>query len=165
LTIVFSISAFIINMLTSTKLLWSLTPISGMWLTWLVLGIPIIKKKVTPLMIVLDDIVVSVFLNIIDATLNHQGWAMGYAVPFILCGSAMVITVIVLLTRVNWGEFYLFQVFIVAICFMPIIVRLFISFTSWPSIMSAAYGLFTVIGMLVLADKKFKHETKKRFDF
>jgi hypothetical protein len=163
LTIVFSISAFLINMLIPYECLWSMIPISAMWLLWLVLGIPIIKRKITPLMIVLDNIVISIFLNIIDVTLDQQGWAMSYVVPFILVGSALAITIIFLLTKIDWKDYYPSQMAIVALCFIPLIIRLFISFIFWPSVVSAAYGFATILGMIILGNKKFKHETKKRF--
>lgn len=165
LTIFFSLSLFAVNMLTSYEYLWSMIPISAMWLLWMVIGIPIIKRKVTPLMIALDNVVVSIFLNIIDVTLDQQGWAMSYAVPFVLCGSALIITIIIMVTRINWKEFYLFQMVIVAICFVPIIFRIFFSFIFWPSVVSAGYGLVTILGMLILGNKRFKHEMKKRFHF
>lgn len=164
-TIVLTISAFIVNMLTPYNNLWSFIAISAMWLLWLVFGVPIIKRKITPLMIVLDNIALGVFLNIIDMTLNQQGWAMSYVVPFILCGSALIITIIVKFTKLTWREFYLFQIAIVSICFIPIIIRIFFNFVLWPSLISAVYGLVTILGMLLFAYRKFKHETKKRFHF
>lgn len=163
LTIVFSVAIFMINMLIPYKYLWSMIPISGMWLMWFVLGIPIIKKKVTPLMIIFDTVIVSIFLNVIDVTLNQNGWAMSYVVPFILSGSALIITVIILLTKVNWRSFYPFQLTIVIICFIPLVVRIFFSFLFWPSLVSAVYGLVTILGMLIFGYRKFKHETVKRF--
>lgn len=163
LTIVFSLSAFLLNLLTPYKYFWSMIPISGMWLLWLVLGIPIIKKRITPSMIVLDNIIVSVFLNIIDITLNQQGWAMSYVVPFILMGSALAITIVFMLTKIDWKEYYPSQMAIVGLCFIPLTIRIFISFIFWPSVISAAYGFVTILGMVILGNKKFKHETKKRF--
>lgn len=163
LTIVFSLSIFLLNLLTPYKYFWSLIPISGMWLLWLVLGIPIIRKKITPAMIVLDNIIISIFLNIIDVTLTQQGWAISYVVPFILVGSTLAITIVFMLTKIDWKDYYPSQIAIVGLCFIPLIIRIFISFIFWPSVISAAYGFFTILGMIILGNKKFKHETKKRF--
>jgi hypothetical protein len=136
-----------------------------MWLLLPVLGIPFAKKKITPLMIVLDNIAVCIFLVILDATVDKQEWAMSYVVPFVLFGSAFIVTIIVLLKKMTWRELYLFQLSIAAICFMPIIARIFFVFVFWPSIISAVYGLITIIAMIIFSDKRLKFESKKRFHF
>jgi hypothetical protein len=165
LTIVFTIFMFTINLLTPHRFIWSMIPISAVWLIWLVFGIPIIKKKITPLMIFQDNIIISIFLIIIDVTLKQNGWAMSYVVPFILSGSAFVITLMVMYIKMTWKEFYLFQMTIVAICFIPIVTRLFFRYEFGPSIVSAIYGLVTILAMAMFGDKKFKYETKKRLHF
>lgn len=165
LTVAASILLFIINMITLDKYLWSIIPISAIWLLWLYLGVPIIKKKITPLMIVLNNAIVSVFLIIVDITTGNKGWAMSYVVSFILFGSALVVTIIILLTKITWKKFYLSQMTIVVICFAPLIARIFFSFVFWPSIVAATYGVITILGMLIFSYKKFKYETKKQFHF
>lgn len=162
ITIVLSISSLVINMLVTPKMYWSITSIFGMWLIWITAGMPIIRGRITPLMILMDDIVISVFLYVIDITYGNTGWAMSYAVPLVLSGSALIITIIVVAARINWREFYLFELAIVIICITPIILRQFMDFVLWPSIASAAYGVFTFIGIIVLGHKKLTHETKKR---
>jgi hypothetical protein len=162
LSIVLSISSFTVNMLTPHINLWSVTAIFGMWLAWLVVGIPIVKGRLTPMMIIIDDITISIFLYVVDRTFGNLGWAMDYAVPFVLCGSALVITVIVIAVKINWREFYLFQLAIVVICAIPLILREFMDFVLWPSIVSAIYGILTFIGIIILGNRKIKYETKKR---
>lgn len=163
ISIVSTITIFIINMLTPHKYMWGITPIAGVWLALLVFGIPITKKKITPSMIILDNIAISIFLIIVDINLGYSGWAMSYVVPFILCGSALIVTIIVMYTKMTWKEFYLFQMAIVVICFIPIIARAYFDFVFWPSIISAAYGLVTILAMIIFGDKKLKYEIKKRF--
>jgi hypothetical protein len=165
LTAAFSILLFTINMITLDRYLWSIIPICAMWLLWLYLGVPIIKKKITPLMIVLNNGIVSIFLIIVDITTGNKGWAMSYVVSFILFGSALIVTIVALLTKITWKKFYLSQMTIVVICFIPLITRIFFSFVFWPSIVAATYGVITILGMLIFSYKKFKYETKKQFHF
>lgn len=165
ITIVSTIAISIVNMFTPHRYLWGIIPIAGVWLALLVFGVPITKKRITSSMIILDNIVISIFLIIVDVTLGQNGWAMSYVVPFVLSGSALVVTLIVMFTKMTWKEFYLFQMAIVVICFIPIIARSFFNFVLWPSIISAAYGLITILAMIIFGDKKLKYEIKKRFHF
>lgn len=160
-----SIILFTINVLTFSTTLWSVVPISAIWLLIPVISLPFAKKKVTPLMIVLDNILICLFLLILDAATGKDEWAMSYVVPFILSGSSFTITIIVLLKKLTWKELYLFQLSIAAICFIPIVARVFFVFVFWPSIVSAVYGLITIIAMLIFSDKQLKFESKKRFHF
>ncbi len=165
ITIISTITISIVNMFTPHRYLWGIIPIAGVWLALLVFGVPITKKRITSSMIILDNIAISIFLIIVDVTLGQNGWAMSYVVPFVLSGSALVVTIIVMFTKMTWKEFYLFQMAIVVICFIPIIARSFFNFVLWPSIISAAYGLITILAMIIFGDKKLKYEIKKRFHF
>jgi predicted nucleic acid-binding Zn ribbon protein len=164
-TIVFIIIMLTINILTPYKYFWSIIPVSAVFVIWQVVGVPIYKKTITPFMIFIDNAIISIFLIIIDLTIGNKGWAISYAVPFILFGSALIVTIIVIYIKMTWKEFYYFQLSIAAICFIPIIARAFFKFVFWPSLLSAAYGLITIIGMIIFGDKRFKHELKKRFHF
>ncbi|MDP4091619.1 MAG: DUF6320 domain-containing protein, partial [Bacillota bacterium] len=154
-----------VNLLTSPQYLWSIIPVSAMWLVLPVLGVPFAKKKLTPLMLVLDNVTVSIFLVIIDYVVDGQEWAMSYVVPFVLFGSALIVTIIVLCRKMTWRELFLFQLSIAAICFIPVIASRFFDFVFWPSAASAVYGIITIVGMLIFGDKSLKYETKKRFHF
>jgi hypothetical protein len=99
----------------------------------------------------------------LDRTFSKRGWALAYVIPFVLCGSALAMTIVITAARISWRHFYLFEGSMVIICCIPLILSRFMYFILWPSIVSAAYGLTTLIGMIVLGNRKLKHETKKRF--
>jgi hypothetical protein len=97
--------------------------------------------------------------------IGYRGWAMGRVVPFVLSGSSMVVTIVVMFTKMTWRRLYLFEMAIAIICFIPLIMSGFFDFVFWPSIVSAAYGLITIIGMIIFGDRRLKYEAKKRFHF
>lgn len=165
IAILTSIVLFTVNILTYSKYLWFIIPVSAIWLTFFLIGIPLFKRELTPKMIVLDTLASSAFLVLMDCVTGYKGWSMSYVVPFLIFGSSAATTCTVMLKKMTWKEFYLFQMSIVAICFIPILARIFFKFVFWPSIISAVYGLITIIGMFILGDRKFKFETKKRFHF
>lgn len=165
LTISSSIIIFTVNILTLDNYLWSIIPICALWLLLPIIGVPINKGRITPLMIVMDNVLICIFLVILDITVGSGDWAMSYVVPFVLSGSALIVTIIVLLRKMTWKELYLFQLSIVFVCFIPIIARIFFTFMFWPSIVSAVYGILTIFAMFIFSDKDMKFESKKRFHF
>lgn len=163
--IIVTMTVFFVNMLTPHKFIWSIIPGTAIWMLWLSIAVPFIKRKITPRMIVIDNVMISIFLIIIDVTFKQDAWAMSYVVPFVLSGSALIVTIIVLCLKMTWKEFYYYQLAIAIICFIPLIARCYFNFIIWPSIVSAIYGAITIIGMLIFGDKKLKFEAKKRLHF
>lgn len=158
-----SIALLAVNLLTYENSLWSIIPISSVWLAFLILGLPITLRRITPFMIIMDNVILSFYLVIVDVATGYTGWAMGYAVPLMLFGSSLTVTIIVMCTRMTLRKFFLFQLAIAVICFIPLIMREFFDFVFWPSIVSAAYGFLTILGMLIFGDKKLRFEAKKRY--
>lgn len=163
--LVITIILLMINLLTSQKYFWSFVVIFAVWNTFFILIKPFIKKKITAMMVVEDNILICIFLVVVDSTFKQNGWAMSYVVPFVIWGSSLIVTMIVICIKMTWKEFYLFEVSIAILCFIPIIVGLLFNYVLWPSIVSAVYGAITLIAMIIFGDKKFKYETKKRMHF
>jgi hypothetical protein len=158
-TIVFSLSSYYANKLTPHRGWWSVIVIYSLWLSWLLIGLPIIKKKLTLFLIVLDYISVSGFLYMLDIISGHGGWAFGYVVPFLLCGSSLIISIVFIASQVNWRGFFLYEVFAAIMCFVPLLLNRTVR---WPGTVSAVYGVLTIIGLVILGNRNFKNETKKR---
>lgn len=161
-TIIYTLFMFGLNLITPHRYYWSIIPIASVWMLWILFGVPFTNRKLTPFMMILDNVIISVLLIIIDSTFDLKGWTMSYIGPFVPSGTAFIITIIVICLKTTWKEFYFFQITIVAACCIPIISKLFYNFELWPSIVSALYGLVTILAMIIFGDKRFKYEAKKR---
>jgi len=164
-TIIYTLFMFGMNLITPHKYYWSFIPICAVWILWLLIGVPIMQRNLTPFMMIFDNVIISIFLIIIDTTFNLGGWTMSYIGPFIPSATALIITIIVVFLKTTWKEFYFFQITIAAACCMPIITKLFFNFELWPSIVSALYGVVTILAMIIFGDKRFKYEANKRLHF
>lgn len=164
-TIIYTLFMFGINLITPHKYYWSIIPIFAVWMLWILFGVPLMKGKLTPLMMIFDNIIISILLIAIDTTFSLKGWTMSYIGPFVPSATAFIITIIVVCLKTTWREFYSFQMTIAVVCFLPIVTKLFYSFELWPSIVSALYGIVTILTMIIFGDKKFKYEAKKRLHF
>lgn len=164
-TIIYTLLMFGINLITPHKYYWSIIPVFATWMLWILFGIPFMKGKLTPLMMIFDNVIISILLIAIDITFSLKGWTMSYIGPFVPSATALIITIIAACLKTTWKEFYSFQMTIAAVCCIPIIAKLFYSFKLWPSIVSALYGIVTILAMIIFGDKKFKYEAKKRLHF
>jgi hypothetical protein len=165
LSFIYTIFMFGINLITPHRYYWSIIPIISVWMLWILLGIPIVKGRLAPSMMILDNVIISVLLISIDITFSLKGWTMSYIGPFIPSATALIITLISVFLKMTWKEFCYFQITIAVVCCIPIIAKLFYNFKLWPSIVSALYGIVCILAMLIFADKKFKNEAKKRLHF
>ncbi|MFO7636311.1 MAG: DUF6320 domain-containing protein [Clostridia bacterium] len=159
---VFSLVLLLINLLTYPVFLWSLIPISLVWLVWILVAQPIIKKRITPLMLVLDSLLISGLLLAADYFFTGTGWSITYAVPFILFSACVAASVIIMVNKMTRKKYYLFQMSIALLCMLPILARIFFEFILWPSLVAGMYGLVTIIALLVFGDKNLKNEARKR---
>jgi hypothetical protein len=164
-TIIYTLMMFGINYVTPHKYYWSNVPIIAVWMLWILVGVPIRKGKLTPQMMIWDNVMLYLLLIVIDITFSLKGWTMSYIGPFVPLGTALIITIIVVCLKTTWKEFYLFQITIGAVCCIPIIAKLFYNFELWPSIVSMIYGMVTILAMIIFGDKKLKFEAKKRLHF
>lgn len=162
IAIVFTLLILVINLLTGPSFLWSLIPISGVWLLWLLIAVPVIKKKITPLMLIMDSLIISGVLIALDFFTGGEGWSINYVVPGILFCFSFTVTVIIMVNRMTRKKFWLFQFSIAFICILPVLVRFFIEFVLWPSLVAAAYGFVTIAGMFIFGDQTLKNEARKR---
>ncbi|MBL4934514.1 hypothetical protein JK636_01935 [Clostridium sp. YIM B02515] len=164
-TFIYTIFIFGLNLITPHKYYWSIIPIFAVWMLWILFGVPIIKGKLAPLMMIFDNVIISILLIAIDTTFSLKGWTLSYIGPFVPLATAFIITIIVVCLKTTWKEFYSFQMTIAAVCCLPIVIKLLYSFKLWPSIVSALYGIVTILAMIIFGDKKFKYEAKKRLHF
>ncbi len=164
ISIVISSTCLLINLLFYSGVLWSLYVIGTMVYIWITVAYPLFVKRKIGQIIVLNTISTSIFLYSLELATRTKGWGLSYVTPFLFIFATLMITFIILLKRLNWREYSLYQTIMVTLGFLPVIFWLTGLVTPiWPSVLSAFYSFITLIGMFIFADKKFKNELIKRF--
>jgi hypothetical protein len=101
-------------------------------------------------------------------SINPSGrhWALEFVMPFVMVATTLAITMLIFIRPLKYKDysFYLFCMTIIG--FLPMVLY----FLGWmdpagflPSIISACYSLFTILGMFMFADRTTKDELIKRF--
>jgi len=164
ISIVVGSTCLLINLLTYEGNLWSLYVIGSLLYAWVVIGYPLLRKRKTGQIIVVVAIATSIYVFSLELATHTKGWGLTYVLPFIFIGATLVITFIILIKRLKWREYTVYQTIMVILGFLPIIFCVTgLANPMWPSILSAFYSLLTLVGMFVFVDKKYKDELIKRF--
>lgn len=164
ISIVAGSTSVLINILTYAGSLWSLIVAGGILFLWITVAYPLFIKRNIGHIIITEVLSVSAFLYIIEAVTHSQGWGLNYIIPFLFTAATLMITFILLLKRMKWREYSVYQMIMMALGLLPVVFLIAGLVTVlWPSLLSAFYSIMTFTGMMIFADKKYKSEIHKRF--
>jgi hypothetical protein len=164
ISIVIGSTCLLINLLTYSGVLWSLYVIGSMLYIWITVAYPLFVKRKIGQIIVINAISTSIYIYSLELATHTDGWGLSYVTPFIFIASTLMITFILLLKRLKWREYSIYQTIMVTFGFLPVIFWVTGLVTPiWPSVLSAFYSFLTLTGMFIFADKKYKNELIKRF--
>jgi hypothetical protein len=164
ISVVIASTCLLINILTFSGILWSAYVAGTLLYVWITVGYPIFTKRKIGQIIVLNTIATAIYVYSLELATKTKGWGLTYVTPFLFIASTLFITFVILLKRLKWREYTVYQTIMVIMGFLPIIFCAFGLVTAiWPSVFSAFYSFLTVIGMFIFGDKKYKDELIKRF--
>lgn len=164
ISVVISSTCLLINILTFRGVLWSAYVAGTLLYVWITVGYPVFAKRKLGQIIVLNTIATAIYVYSLELATKTQGWGLTYVTPFLFITSTLFITFVILLKRLKWREYAVYQTILVIMGFLPVIFCAVGLVTAiWPSIFSAFYSFLTVTGMFIFGDKKYKDELIKRF--
>lgn len=165
-TVVAASSCLLVNLIYYSGYLWSLIVTGGIGLLWAALVYPLYVRKNIGHYIAVDAICGCCFFVVAQFVIKSKGWSLDYVIPFLFIAATTIISLVILIKRMKWHEYALYQFITIILGLLPVIsVAAHLVLTLWPSIISAFYSFITLAGMLIFADKKYKNELIKRFHF
>ena len=105
-----------------------------------------------------------ILLVMIDRVLGFEGWSVNYAVPGTILFADAAVVFLIVVNRLNWQSYFMYQIAITVFSFIPLIL--------WAAglVTHPAMAITTVIltvGILALTiflgDRRFKNELIRRF--
>lgn len=164
ISVVIASTCILINILTFSGIFWSAYVAGTILYIWITVGYPIFAKRKLGQIIVLNTIVTAIYVYSLELATKTKGWGLTYVTPFLFIASTLFITFVILLKRLKWREYAVYQTILVIMGFLPVLFCVFGLVTAiWPSVFSAFYSFITVTGMFIFGDKKYKDELIKRF--
>jgi hypothetical protein len=164
LSVVIASTCILINILTYKGVLWSAYVAGSILYVWITVGYPVFTRRKLGQIIVINTLATAIYVYSLELATKTKGWGLTYVTPFLFIASTLFITFVILLKRLKWREYTVYQTILVIMGFLPVLFCAFGLVTAiWPSVISAFYSFLTVTGMFIFGDKKYKDELIKRF--
>lgn len=114
--------------------------------------------------IVNQMICLSGLLVIVDALSGFKRWSVNFVIPFLIVGTALLITAILLKQRARWRDYVGYIISVIILGFLPVgLYFTGISTVFWPSSIPTLYTLLTLLGLFLFSSKIVKQQLIRRF--
>ena len=166
LSIVVGIAAVITNYLTYKGIMWSLLTVAAILYCWTTIIHSIKRHTNVAKKIFVQAVFASAFVIIFDFVLGYSGWAVNYVVPTLFSIANIAVLIIIIVNRMDWHNYVLYQIFIAIFGFIPIVLFLF-GLIDEPliTIIATIISALTLLFAFIFGDKSVKSELKRRFHF
>lgn len=166
LSIVVAASSLIVNFLIYDGFLWSIITVVGIIYLWAVISHSVANHINIASKIFVQALCGSLFIVLVDYIIGYQGWSVNYVIPSIFAVADISVIVIILVNRMDWRSYLLYQFVIALLGFFPLILYLLVSAGSPLFIIIAtSVSALSLIGTAVFGDKTVKSELKRRLHF
>lgn len=166
LSIVGGVTAIVVNYITYNGVMWSLFTSAAILYFWAAV-IHSIKHHINAASkIFVQTISLSVLAVIMDFVLGYSGWAVNYVIPNLFSIANIAVLIIIIVNRMNWHNYVLYQLAIAFFGFIPIVLFLFrIIDKPFITIIATIISFLTLLVAIIFGDKTVKSELKRRFHF
>lgn len=164
ISIIIIVVSVVINFLLYHGIIWSFASIGAVLYSQTVLR-HAIKNNIHPASkIIVQAISGSLLIVIIDLVIGFQGWSVNYVIPQVAILANLAIFILMMINRMDWRNYMLYQLSMSILGFIPIILLL-TDITTRPlmSYISTITSTLILVGTIVFGDKTVKSELIRRF--
>ncbi len=165
-SIVAGVVSILINYFFYNGVLWSLITTAAIIYFWAAIIFAVKNHANLASKILVQAICASALLVVIDYVIGYTGWAVNYVVPNILSLANIVVLIVIIVNRLDWHNYVIYQIMIGLLGFVPVILYMMnvIHFPIIP-IISAGISLASLAGTMIFGEKTVRSELKRRFHF
>ena len=165
ISIIAGIICILVNVLTSTRYMWSIIVIVGIIYSWITVMYSIHRNVNIGSSVTLQFIIISIFTLVVDIIFDYKGWAINIAIPIIII-IANITMLVLTITGINrYYKYAIYQLIIFAFSIIPLIIYFTIdNVITMPifTIIASSITLFTFIISLALCGKNIVEELDRR---
>lgn len=101
---------------------------------------------------------------LIGFSIQDHSWSIDYVFPFAIIGNILLISILTLINKNKWYDYFASLVIITIIGLIPGLLDLLkLTSVSWPSFVCFAYSSITLLAIVFLPSKTSREEFKRRF--
>ena len=163
---VISVLAGVVNLATYRQI-----PFKWAFLTWgaaayvaMTLRFSVMRHASMSGILVRQCLGIQAILLLIDTMTGLHGWSVDYAIPCVVLFEVAAILLMMLVNRMNWQCYFMYQIAITFLSFVPL-VFLKIGWTKRPmlTVLSVAVSVWALVLTVLLGDRSVKRELRRRF--
>ena len=100
----------------------------------------------------------------IDRVLGYEGWSVNYAVPATILFADVAVVFLILVNRLNWQSYFMYQLAITIFSFIPLILWA-VGLVTRPlmAFITVVLTVFILAMTIFLGDRGVKNELIRRF--
>lgn len=103
---------------------------------------------------------------LIDSLMGFQGWSFNYAIPSLILFDVIVIIFLIVVNRLNWQSYFMYQIAITIFSFIPLILwSAGLMTRPLMAVITTVLSVSVLIITVLLGDRSVKKELKRRFHF
>lgn len=154
----------LVNIATYDHLWWSGIAIPGIAYAGLTVRYSILRHANLGKTVMIETLGMQALLVMIDWVLGYEGWSVNYAVPATILFADVAVVFLIIVNRLNWQSYFMYQIAITIFSFIPLI--LWAAGLVTRPLMAVITVVLTVLilGMtIILGDRGVKNELIRRF--
>lgn len=154
----------VVNIAIYDHLWWSGIAIPGIAYAGLTVRYSILKHANLGKTVVIETIGMQVLLIMIDRVLGYEGWSVNYAVPATILFADVAVVFLILVNRLNWQSYFMYQLAITIFSFIPLILWA-VGLVTRPlmAFITVVLTVFILAMTIFLGDRGVKNELIRRF--
>ncbi len=154
----------IVNVATYSGLWWSVIAIFGIADVALTVRYSILRHANLGKSVLIETLGIQALLLATDHVIGYQGWSVNYAIPSTILFADIAIVFLILLNRLNWQSYFMYQIAITLFSFIPILLWA-LGLITQPvmAIITVIISVLILTMTVLLGDRRVKNELIRRF--
>lgn len=145
---------------------WSLLVMGGITYAAMTVRYSVMRRANIAGILVRQSLGAQALLVLIDFMYGMKGWSVNYAIPCLILFDVIAIVFLILLNRLNWQSYFMYQITITVFSFIPLLLW-WGGLITKPllSVIVVILSVSILAGTVILGDWSVKKELKRRFYF
>ena len=166
ISVIGAVLMIIINYETYNGLLWSVISTALIIYFWSIMSYAIKHNINIAYKFLVQTISISLLTVLIDYIMGYTGWAVNYVVPEVIITANIAVLILIIVNRMNWYNYILYQIAIAILGFIPLVLYLLkIIHEPLSTTVSVVVSFMILCGTIIFNDKDVKNELKRRLHF
>lgn len=145
---------------------WAVIAVGGMLYAALTVRYSLMRRSNLAGILLSQSLGADLLLVLIDSLMGFQGWSFNYAIPSLILFDVIAIIFLMVVNRLNWQSYFMYQISITIFSFIPLILWA-VGLTTRPlmAIITTVASVVVLIVTILMGDRSVKKELKRRFHF